>query len=167
MDGGFQTEQPSGWYCFKQIAATFPSQHTVDGRNPAPPKKPRNDDSPVNTNKQWLPMVSKWCRISSIHSTGTPSLQKPPQPAGISPPRIVGLSGKGGSKGRLQWGGGRPASSEEGLPETNCPGRPTATRAPTLDTRLQPLAKSIQKPEPILSQFQTIAPNGSEIEVLN
>ena len=28
-------------------------------------KKPWNDDSPVNTNKQWLPMVS---RISSIHS---------------------------------------------------------------------------------------------------
>ena len=25
--------------------------HTVDGRNPAPPKKPCNDDSPVNTNK--------------------------------------------------------------------------------------------------------------------
>ena len=24
---------------------------TVDGRNPAPPKKPRNDDSPVLTNK--------------------------------------------------------------------------------------------------------------------
>ena len=42
--------------------------HTVDGRNPTPPKKPWNDDSPVNTNKQWLPMVSKWCRISSIHS---------------------------------------------------------------------------------------------------
>ena len=43
--------------------------NTVDGRNFAPPKKPWNDDSPVNTNKQWLPMVSKWCRISSIHST--------------------------------------------------------------------------------------------------
>ena len=42
--------------------------HTVDGRNPAPPEKPWNDDSPVNTNKQWLPMVSKWCRILSIHS---------------------------------------------------------------------------------------------------
>ena len=26
------------------------------------------NDSPVNTNKQWLPMVSKWCRILSIHS---------------------------------------------------------------------------------------------------
>ena len=25
--------------------------HTVDGRNPAPPMKPWNDDSPVNTNK--------------------------------------------------------------------------------------------------------------------
>ena len=27
-------------------------RHTVDGRNPAPPKKPWNDDSPANTNKQ-------------------------------------------------------------------------------------------------------------------
>ena len=32
----------------------------------APPKKPCNNHSPVN-NKPWLPMVSKWCRISSIH----------------------------------------------------------------------------------------------------
>ena len=37
---------------------------TVDGRNPAPPKKPWNDDSNVNTNEQWLPCE----RISSIHS---------------------------------------------------------------------------------------------------
>ena len=41
--------------------------HTVDGRNPAPPKNPWIDDSPVNTNK-WFPMVSKWCRSLSIHS---------------------------------------------------------------------------------------------------
>ena len=34
----------------------------------APPKKPWNDMiHPVNTNKRWFPMVSKWCRISSIH----------------------------------------------------------------------------------------------------
>ena len=26
---------------------------TVDGRNPAPPKKPWNDDSPANTNKPY------------------------------------------------------------------------------------------------------------------
>ena len=44
------------------------SAPTMDGRNPAPPKKPWNDDSPANTNKQWFLMVSKWCRISSIHS---------------------------------------------------------------------------------------------------
>ena len=41
----------------------------MDGRNPAPPKRPWRDDSPVNTNKQWFPMVSKWGRILSIHST--------------------------------------------------------------------------------------------------
>ena len=34
----------------------------------APPKKPWNDDSRVNTNAQWFSMVAKWCRISSIHS---------------------------------------------------------------------------------------------------
>ena len=44
--------------------------NTVDGQNPAPPKKPWNDDSSVNTHKQWFLMVSKWCRISSIHSMG-------------------------------------------------------------------------------------------------
>ena len=44
------------------------SDPTVDGQNPAPPKKPWNNDSPVNTNKQRFPMVSKWCRISSNHS---------------------------------------------------------------------------------------------------
>ena len=31
--------------------STCLSDHTVDGRNPAPPKKPWNEDSPVNTNK--------------------------------------------------------------------------------------------------------------------
>ena len=30
------------------------TSNTVDGRNP-PPKKPWNDDSLVNTNKQWFP----------------------------------------------------------------------------------------------------------------
>ena len=45
--------------------------NTVDGRNPAPPKKPWNDDSPVNTNNQWFPMVAKWSRISSTHSSGS------------------------------------------------------------------------------------------------
>ena len=34
----------------------------------APPKKPRNDDSPGNTNEHWPSMISKWCRIVSIHS---------------------------------------------------------------------------------------------------
>ena len=42
--------------------------HAVDGCEIhfAPPKRPWSDDSPVNTGKQWLPMVSKWGRISSI-----------------------------------------------------------------------------------------------------
>ena len=48
--------------------------HTVDGCEIhfAPPKKPGNDNSPVNTRKQWFPMVSKWCRILSIHSIKPP-----------------------------------------------------------------------------------------------
>ena len=40
----------------------------MDEIHSAPPKKPWNDDSPVNTNRQWFPMVSNWCRISSTHS---------------------------------------------------------------------------------------------------
>ena len=40
---------------------------TVDGRNPAPPKKPWNDDSLVNDNQQWFPMVLKWCEMDFVH----------------------------------------------------------------------------------------------------
>ena len=32
------------------------------------PRNPRMMTPPANTNKQWFPMVSKWCRILSIHS---------------------------------------------------------------------------------------------------
>ena len=52
----------------KEHAGDCSAPHTVDGRNPAPPKKPWNVDSPGNTNKQWFLMVSTRCRISSIHS---------------------------------------------------------------------------------------------------
>ena len=38
-----------------RVEARRPERPTVDGRNPAPPKKPWNDDSPVNTNNQWFP----------------------------------------------------------------------------------------------------------------
>ena len=62
------------------------SCHTVDGRNPAPPKKPWNDDSPVNTNQPWFLIVSIWCEgISSIHSMiCVLCLQRS---AGLLPPR--------------------------------------------------------------------------------
>ena len=36
---------------------------------PRPKKNLWNDDIPVNTKKEWFLMVSKWCRILSIHST--------------------------------------------------------------------------------------------------
>ena len=43
-------------------------RHTVDGQNPAPPKKPWNDDSPIPTNNDfpWFQGGAKW--ISTIHS---------------------------------------------------------------------------------------------------
>ena len=40
---------------------------TVDGRNPAPPKKPWGDAAPVNTNKQWFAMVSKRVVQDFVH----------------------------------------------------------------------------------------------------
>ena len=43
----------------------------VGGRNPAPPKKPRNDDFPVNTNKPGLSTVSKWTMLSVVKLTRT------------------------------------------------------------------------------------------------
>ena len=46
------------------------------------------DDSCVNTNEQWLPMVSKWCRISSIHSM---LLAIPPGAKTQSPSRAATL----------------------------------------------------------------------------
>ena len=39
----------------------------MDGRNPAPPKKPWNDDSPLNTNKQWLLIGFNVVRTDFIH----------------------------------------------------------------------------------------------------
>ena len=43
------------------IVSFFPA--TVDGRNPASPKKPWNSHCPASTNKQWFLMVSKWCEM--------------------------------------------------------------------------------------------------------
>ena len=60
--------------CSSQSAVELSSQfcaqnlHTVDGRIPAPPRRPWNDNSPVFTSNYWFPIVSKRCRITSIHS---------------------------------------------------------------------------------------------------
>ena len=43
--------------------------NTADGRNPAPPKKPWNDGSPVHTNQQRFRMVSNWCKMDFVHPT--------------------------------------------------------------------------------------------------
>ena len=70
------------------------SDPTVGGRNPTPPKKSYNDDSPVNTNKQiWFLMPSKWCEMNfaTIHSKSAllareaPPFENPqPQTSGSS-----------------------------------------------------------------------------------
>ena len=39
----------------------------------APPKRPWNDNSPVHTNKQWFPIVSRWCEMDFVH----PQLDRP------------------------------------------------------------------------------------------
>ena len=79
---GFMRNVRQPWTRSRSITRMIPKAdavHTVDGRNPAPPKKPWNDDSPVNTHKHWFFVVSKWCRISSIHSI---SSRSPLQPTG-------------------------------------------------------------------------------------
>ena len=42
---------------------------TVDGRNPfrTTSETLEGFDSPVNTNKEWLLMVSKWCEMDFVH----------------------------------------------------------------------------------------------------
>ena len=83
-----------------------PPKPTVDGRNPAPPQRAWKDDSPVNTNKEWLPMVSKWCRkwppqLLPPLSPPVPSLaprREVPRSLVVSlwaPPAGEGLSGTG------------------------------------------------------------------------
>ena len=52
-----------GYVPWKEIVILW-----MDAIHVAPPKKPWNDDSPVNTSKQWCDMASEWCRIVSIHS---------------------------------------------------------------------------------------------------
>ena len=68
---------------------------TVDGCEVhfAPPKKPRNDDSLVNANQEWCPMISKWCEMEFVypqhqrsdsinhkaHLVGSPRLHQPYQ----------------------------------------------------------------------------------------
>ena len=50
-------------------------QRPVDGRNPAPPTKPRDDDSPVNTNKQCFHLVKNVFQFSPVvFFGGNPSL---------------------------------------------------------------------------------------------
>ena len=41
-----------------------------------PPKNPWKDNSPENTHKQWCPIVSKWCKVSSVKSILAVSLRK-------------------------------------------------------------------------------------------
>ena len=43
---------------------------TVDGRNPAPPKKPWNDSIPLQNTNQWFPMNLVRTAFASIHPSG-------------------------------------------------------------------------------------------------
>ena len=61
------------------------SGNTVDGRNPAPPKKTWNDDSTVNTNKQRNHMMVMWFQSGAEF-----------RPSTVSPRCFCGL-------GRLQF----------------------------------------------------------------
>ena len=60
--------------------------HTVDGRNPEPPKKPWNDDFSVNINQQWLPMVSM-VRTDFVHPQGSWAREPPSVVQDRHPPR--------------------------------------------------------------------------------
>ena len=59
--------------------------HTLDGRNPAPPQKPWNDDSLISTNKQWFYHGFKVQDFATIHST-TPIEQEAMDAAPPVPP---------------------------------------------------------------------------------
>ena len=61
--------QPCGLSRLPSACLFTGKRRTVDGRNPAPPQKPWNDDSSANTNNQGFPMVSKWCERISQPST--------------------------------------------------------------------------------------------------
>ena len=69
---------------------------TVDGRNPfrTAQETQRNVDSAVNTNKRWFPMVSTWCRISSIHSRNSCESCKSGRDSPWQP--VLGCLGLGG-----------------------------------------------------------------------
>ena len=52
-------------------------QYSIMIPTAATPTKPWNADSPVNTNNQWFPMVSKWCR-NKFHPPAVPSASAKP-----------------------------------------------------------------------------------------
>ena len=64
-------------------AIDFP---TVDGRNPAPPKKPRNDDSTVNTSKRY---GFSWFQSGAGLRPSTVSKARPKQQGSLKAPHFA------------------------------------------------------------------------------
>ena len=112
--------------------------HTVDGRTPAPPKQSWNDDSLVNTNNQWLPMVSKCCEME----------------AGARP-RLHRREGQGGGRAQahqaedlsaLRWSSLKPqTASGKWRPTTSNQQHPTNNIHPTTNNQQQQPTNNIQK----------------------
>ena len=70
-----------------RLAQCMKVYNTVDGRNPAPPKKPWKNDFYVNTSTMVSTMVSKWCGMDfrfSIHSICPESFSESNSPTLIS-----------------------------------------------------------------------------------
>ena len=77
--GGHQSPEAPSWFSNLAMGTHGGIGPTTDGRNPAPPKKPWNVDSPVNTNKQWCqPWLLKWCEtdFATIHSIALGTVAK-------------------------------------------------------------------------------------------
>ena len=74
---------PSLWEdsctCAMIVPAAKSKILTVDGRNPAPPKKPWNDGSPVNPNKPWF---QPWFESGANYDgrLNEPTFPQAPQP---------------------------------------------------------------------------------------
>ena len=78
--------------------------HTVDGRIPAPPKKAWNDDPPVKSNRQWLPIVAKCCEMDFVHPQNHHIFSANPCRSQPLPARLLWSGGRFPSRRRAPHG---------------------------------------------------------------